>query len=633
MDSLGGLTRTGQKVAGPASDLVELENDKGLRHVAVMFHRKYRDHEALTEDLRDIRPFLEAPDVCDLVELIDVVPESGAFIYPTGTAISVAEMLEVLAKMGEPGGVKAGLEMAYQVAQILQDAYIKSEKHGLFSHGDVSPWRILCKTDGQVQVIGFGLPQMDAIAYVDDGRAVPKEDGFRYCPPERLAGEEEDFASDLFSLALVAFELMVGEPLYNGLVKEIRQQATNAQGPYRLYPFRDRLPEPVIELLTRCLKADVDARHSDINEFIWEARDLLGMPEVEGPTLAEVVQTARHKLRRKRSLQGGATAAMTAAELAEIAEELDAPRSRSLKAPAQPRPGEEPVQEEGQRWGRVARSGGRESRRGAKEASPRERLEALRRSGGRGSAGATSRSGGDARSNLKDRLRRSRGRDDSPAPPRGRSSESRGSRGEQDGPGRRSSSRRGGAEPDAKKGRASSLLNRLRSSREHAEAPPSSAAATASPHSVQVRLHGVEAAVEVPTDASIWVLVHRAAEVLPTDPTSLMGVAEAWYGPSVEGEPVDSEATVADLEGVVELTRELGSVVLAHVEVNGDPDTRMRTPVNTALTAGAVLAQLARLLELDGPDWHIAVGGTSLHPLQPLGDLVEGNDVNLVVSK
>jgi hypothetical protein len=628
MDGLGSLTRTGQKVSGPASDLVELENDKGLRHLAVMFHRKYRDHDAINGELAEISAFLRAPDVCDLLELVEVVPDSGAFVYPAGSALSVAEMLEVLARLGEPAGVKAGLEMAYQAAQILQDAYTKGEKFGLFSHGDISPWRILCKNDGQVQLIGFGLPQVDVLAFVEDNRAVPKEDGFRYCPPERLAGEEEDFASDLFSLALVAAEMMLGEPLYNGIVTEIRQQATNAQGPYRLYPYRDRLPEPVMELLTRCLKADVDARHSDINEFIWEARDLLGMPEVEGPSLAEVVQKVRHKLRRKRVLQGGATSAMTNEELAEIAEELDGPRRLDLKEPSRPRPGDEPKQEEGQRWGRVSRSGGREPRRSAaKEPSRSERLASLRRSG--------SRSGpSDARSSLKDRLRRSRGRDDSRGATARSGSGLRRSRGGEASPGPIASREASPPAAEPRTARASSLLGRLKSSREEAEAPSVQAAPADPPHTVRVTLGGAVAAVQVPVEASVWVLVHRAAEVLPTPASALTGTVEAWFGPSIDGEPVDSDATVGDVgDAIVELTREPAALAVARVHVEGHPDIRLRSPVNTALTAGAVLGQLLQLLELEGLDWHIAVDGAPLHPLQPLGDVVAENEVTLVVSK
>ena len=61
MDTLAGMTRTGEKVAGPASDLVELENDKGLKHLAITFHRKYRQHDAINGEVRNVRGFLEEP--------------------------------------------------------------------------------------------------------------------------------------------------------------------------------------------------------------------------------------------------------------------------------------------------------------------------------------------------------------------------------------------------------------------------------------------------------------------------------------------------------------------------------------------------------------------------------------------
>jgi len=633
------MTRTGSKISGPASDLVELENDKGLRHLGITFHRRYRGHGALQDALGRSRAFLEQPDVCDLLELVEVVPDSGAFIYPTGKVISVARMLEVLAKMGEPAGVKAGLELCYLVAQILDEAAEKGDRQGAPTHGDISPWRIVCRADGQVQVIGYGLPQLDMALFRDDG-TMPKEDGFRYCPPERIEGEPEDFSSDLFSLCLVAFEVMVGEPLYNGVASEIKQQASNAQGPYRLYPYRERLPEGVIDVLSRALKYDMDARYADVNEFIWDVKDLLGMPEVEGPSLAEVVGKVRQKLRRGSALQGGATAAMTPEELAEIADELDGPRRRDLRQPRRGRPGEDEPEDadDQQRWGRVSRSGARAGRQQTPTAADRLK-ERLGRSGGRG---------GDRKAALKDRLRRSSGRDGPGTRKRSRDDGPRKS-GRRDGP-RRSRAREPEPEPPPedtgrasrtasrgagkKKGRASSLLKRLRSSQ--GSAPSEAEAPSAvSGRAVTVRIDdGPTRTVTLPEETPVAVLVRRALEAVGGPPVSLTGALEGWFAAEQDGRPLVGSAPVSELaDEPVDLVFRDAAPVVARVEVATEPPIRFRAPVHTALTAGAVLDQVVRLLELDPEGWQIAVGGRSLHPLQVVGEVVDEPDVTVVVRK
>ena len=633
MDTLAGMTRTGEKVAGPASDLVELENDKGLKHLAITFHRKYRQHDAINGEVRNVRGFLEEPGSVEVVGLAQTVPESGAFIYPTGTVVPLQTVLETLSRIGEPGGVKAGLELCYFVAQALEEAAEKGERHGVVTHGDLSPWRIALRNDGQIRILGYGLPQLDMLAFREDGRTMPKEDGYRYCPPERIEGKDEDSSSDLFSLALIAFELMVGEPLYNGVLSEIKQQASNAQGPYRLYSWRERLGEPVVELLTRALKYDMDSRHADTNEFVWEVRDILALPSVEGPTLAEVVSTVRHRLRRKRALPTGATAAMTPEELAEIANELDQPTRRSLKEPRGARPGTEPEMDEKQRWGSVARSGSRELRKSRASSSGDSRKDSLRdrlkRSGG------ARKSSSDARSSLRDRLKRSRGsRDDLSCSRRDLSRSGA----------RTSRSREPEPEPPPEekpaKKRGSSLLERLRSSK-GTERPSASSSAAAEPAGTEVTvqlLDGSDCTVQVPEDALVCDAIALAAATRGGPPMSLTGTLEGWLRAEQDGEHIAGDTPISDLEAAsLRLSFRRARLVPIAVEVRGDEPASFRAPVSTAVTAGAALEQILTALELDGAGWQISVGGRALPTQLALGEVLDAgsadDDVMVVVQQ
>jgi hypothetical protein len=454
MESLGGMTRTGNKTAGPASDLVELEDAKGLKHTAICFHRKFRDHATLTADLSEIVGFLQRPDVCDLLEIVERVPEAGAFVYPTGTAIPLAEVLETLHKMGEAGGVRAGLELCFHVAQILQDAYVKGEPFGIYSHGDLSPWRVLLKPDGQVRLIGFALPQVEVLMAHESDKVTLKEDSYRYCPPERIEGEDEDFTADLYSLVLMGFELIIGEPLFAGGLSDVKQQATNAQGPYRLYQYRERLPESVLELFSRCLKFDIDARYSDINEFIWEVRDTLALPEIDGPSLGDVAGRVAARIKRRRAGSGPAAGDDAS---------LEGPIGVPIRKEPEPEP--ETEAEQAARWGRVSRSGGRDVRRSGAAPEPSGR-EGLRDRLGR-SSGSAPPPVDDPKAALRDRLRRSSGEAARPAaapdPKEALRDRLRGSSSTPDtreAPRERLRSSSGGAAPDAKE----ALRDRLRGS-------------------------------------------------------------------------------------------------------------------------------------------------------------------------
>lgn len=633
MDTLAGMTRTGVKVAGPASDLVELENDKGLKHLGITFHRRYRQHDALNADVASIEGFLQDPGCVEVVGLAEHVREAGAFIYPTGTVLPLATVLETLAKTGEPGGIKAGLELAYFVAQALEEAAERGEKFDVVTHGDLSPWRIVLKNDGQVRLIGYGLPQIDLLQYNEDKRTQPKEDGYRYAPPERIEGKEEDSSSDLFSLALIAFELMVGEPLYNGVLSEIKQQATKGQGPYRLYAWREKIPEGVIEVLSRALKYDLDARHTDTNEFVWEVRDLIALPHIDGPSLADVVARVRQRLRRRRALQGGATAAMTPEELAEIADELDGPRRRDIKDPSKARPGTEPVEDEPQRWGSVARSGARE-RSKESPSSSRDRLrDRLKRSGGAGSSRSDlkerlGRSGSSRKSDLKDRLRRS-GSPSKKSDLKDRLRRSRSPASEERPEPARGRSRRAPKEEPKKRG--SSLLERLRSSksgRSDEAAPPPEPSGT----TVQVSVDGGPArAVAASEGMTVCRVIARALEATGGPPTSLTGTVDGWFRAEQGGESLSGWDLIdASAEDEIALVYVPCKLVPVLVEVEGDEPASFRAPVNSAVRAGAVLDQILTSLELDGEGWQISAGGRVLPPLLAMGEVFRDSPDDVV---
>ena len=340
-EPIGGMEPTGRRIAAPAADLVELTNDKGLKHLAMVHHQVHVGHPAISSEL--MLGWMESPDVTAVARLVHHDPDRAAFVYATGTCFPLAEVVRVFAEEEEGAGVKAGLELCYLVGEALADASEGGVPQGVTSHGNLNPWTIALKPDGQPIVLGYGLPQVEILTWLEDARQVPREDSFRYAPPERLDGEEEDIASDLFALALVGLELMMGRPVYDGLLDDVRQQASRGEGMRRLYQWRDKLPANVREVLGRALKPDPDTRFRSGLDFVYAVHDLLGSIDVEGPSLVEVMGRVRAAVSRgKAPIMGGKTGSLTAEELAELAADLEDYDERSLPPPRKPRPEPEP---------------------------------------------------------------------------------------------------------------------------------------------------------------------------------------------------------------------------------------------------------------------------------------------------
>lgn len=153
-----------------------------------------------------------------------------------------------------------------------------------------------------------------------------------------------------------------------------------------------------------------------------------------------------------------------------------------------------------------------------------------------------------------------------------------------------------------------------------------------------VSIDGAEASsVEVGSSALVCDLIHAALATLGGPPMSVAGVLEGWFRAESGGAHAPGDEPVSELsEGPVSLSFQAATLVPMAVEVLGDEPASFRTPVNTALTAGAVARQICASLELSDVDWHISVQGQGvLPPLQTLGDaltlLDDPSDVTLVV--
>lgn len=326
METIAGFLRTGRTTLGPGADLIELSSDDGFRHTAIVFHPACRDHPAIGPALDVVIGYLEAPYVTGLLELSAHERDAGAFVYPTGEAWSVAEVVRILGDGGKTGGIRCGLELMFAAGQVLAEAAESGEQHGVYSHGGLTPWRVMLKGDGQVEILGYALPQVEILQFHANPAEVPREDSFRYCPPERMEGQSEDLSADLFGLALIAFELMMGKPVYDGLVNEIRTQASRAEGSRRLFRYKDKLPRGVRDLLTVCLRANPDDRHADGQAFLDGVRRALSSKEATGPSLMEVMGQMTSMGRRSGSpLDTGKTLGMSRDELARMLSETTSP--------------------------------------------------------------------------------------------------------------------------------------------------------------------------------------------------------------------------------------------------------------------------------------------------------------------
>jgi eukaryotic-like serine/threonine-protein kinase len=119
--------------------------------------------------------------------------------------------------------IPIAISLAQQVAEALGYAHRKTGPDGVpldIVHRDVSPQNVMVSYDGEAKVIDFGLAKSAGRS----SRTMPSTvmGKLGYMSPEQALGKPLDSRSDIYSAAIVLWELLTGRPLFgDGTMAEV----------------------------------------------------------------------------------------------------------------------------------------------------------------------------------------------------------------------------------------------------------------------------------------------------------------------------------------------------------------------------------------------------------------------------
>ena len=184
-----------------------------------------------------------------------------------------------------PGRTLAWLE---QAAATLDSAH----RHGVV-HRDVKPANLLLDTRGDLHVADFGIASAAGLDSMTATGTILGTAG--YLSPEQAQGERAGPASDLYALAVVAYELLSGHRPFESESPTAEAVAhVNASVP-SIADGRDDLPPALDGVFRRALAKDPAARYGSAAEFVSALRDALGGPS-ETPVTPQGAQRRRFLL-------------------------------------------------------------------------------------------------------------------------------------------------------------------------------------------------------------------------------------------------------------------------------------------------------------------------------------------------
>jgi serine/threonine-protein kinase len=187
--------------------------------------------------------------------------------------VTLAHLLRSAMRTGEPTPLEVGLGLLGQAADGLHDAHIATTPVGAalgIVHRDVSPQNILVGTDGRVRLTDFGVAR--AVMRATQTVAGQIKGKFAYGSPEQLAGDEIDQRSDVFSLGIVAWELLAGQRLFLGDHPMETMERVRSMPVPLLHSLRADVPPGVSAAIAWALERDLGRRAPTARAFATELR-------------------------------------------------------------------------------------------------------------------------------------------------------------------------------------------------------------------------------------------------------------------------------------------------------------------------------------------------------------------------
>jgi serine/threonine-protein kinase len=160
------------------------------------------------------------------------------------TALDVRECLAIIAQAAD------GLDYAHSMGVI---------------HRDIKPSNLIVSENGTLKIMDFGIARVRGSQRLTRSGSIVGT--LAYMAPEQLRGEEGDDSCDLYSLAIVLYEMLSGSPPFNAASEYDLMQAQINQKPERLTPKVPGLDPKIENALLKALSKKPDQRFPSTRAF------------------------------------------------------------------------------------------------------------------------------------------------------------------------------------------------------------------------------------------------------------------------------------------------------------------------------------------------------------------------------
>ena len=253
--------------SGGMGDVYKAEDTKLQRTVALKFLPAdlTRDDEARQRFMHEARAAsaLDDPHIGTIYEINDT--DGYCFI-----AMACYEGQNLKDKIAEgPMEVAEAIKITRQILSGLSKAHSKN-----IVHRDMKPANILLTTDNQVKIIDFGLAKLKGYTVLT--KTGTTMGTIAYMSPEQSRGEAVDQRSDLWSVAVMLYEMLAGEVPFKGDYEQAIIYSIINEDPEFITKVRGEVPVELEKILEKALSKNPEKRYQSAREMLVAIESLRG---------------------------------------------------------------------------------------------------------------------------------------------------------------------------------------------------------------------------------------------------------------------------------------------------------------------------------------------------------------------
>lgn len=211
----------------------------------------------------------------NIVAVYDVGHDAGRY-YIVMELVAGQDLKETI-QAEAPLPVHRALDIARQICLGVGHAHDKG-----IVHRDLKPQNVLLAAQDVAKVADFGIARALAAAGTTEPGIVWGTS--QYLSPEQASGQQVTFASDVYGIGVILYEMLTGRVPFEGEDNvAIALQHIQAPPP-PIHQFNPRVPRGVVFLVGKALEKDLAQRYVDGNSFAQALAGYMRLgQEVTGP--------------------------------------------------------------------------------------------------------------------------------------------------------------------------------------------------------------------------------------------------------------------------------------------------------------------------------------------------------------